>query len=240
MSALAELRRRIRALERTSLSGKANSDKALTFGVAEIDDVLPWGGLAYRGLHEIAGVEGDGSVFGFAAALLGRVEGFVLWCRHRRSRQEAGMPYGPGLAELGLAPDRLILVETGRPKEVLWAMEEGLRCSPLAAVLCEGVTPDLAASRRLQLAAEAGGTIAFVLGPAKSRSPTSVALTRWRVTALPSIPEAKGPGRPCWRAELLRCRGGAVGEWRLEWDDEALRFAVAAAVSERLLAAATG
>jgi protein ImuA len=159
----------------------------------------------------------------------------VLWCRP--ARHEAGVPYGPGLAEFGLGPDRLILVDTNKPRETLWAMEEGLRCRHLAAVVGEEATPDLTASRRLQLAAETGGTLGIVLPPARIRPQTSAALTRWKVTALPSKPEAGGPGRPRWNVALMRCRGGGGGEWALEWEHEALRFAVASPLADRPLAA---
>ena len=110
MSAIAELRARIRALERVSACAGKPSEEVASFGLPELDHALPWGGLPRGGLHEVAGAEQDGAAFGFAAALLGRTHGMVLWCRP--ARQEAGVPYGPGLAEFGLTPDRLILVET--------------------------------------------------------------------------------------------------------------------------------
>ena len=65
--------------------------------------------------------------WGFVAGLLGHRPGPVLWCRSRRTALEAGDPYGPGIAGLGLTPDRLILAEAAKPAELLWAMEEGAR-----------------------------------------------------------------------------------------------------------------
>ncbi|HET8727793.1 MAG TPA: damage-inducible mutagenesis protein [Alphaproteobacteria bacterium] len=238
------LRSAIRHAPGTVLKGSAFLDPAapqggvVEFGVPEIDSALPWGGLPRGGLHEIAGPPGQASLFGFAAALVGRLDGPVLWCRCRRDA-EAGLPYGPGLARFGLPPRRLILAEAARPAETLWAMEEGLRCRGLSAVLSEGVAPDLTASRRLQLAAEAGGTLALMLTPTAS-PPTSAALTRWRVVTAQSMAEAGGPGRARWRVSLLRCRGGTPRDWHLEWDDEALCFSVAAALADRPLALAAG
>jgi protein ImuA len=235
---LADLRERLRRLDHSNES----ADSGVSLGDAAIDQALPWGGLRRGGLHEVVGGNGDGAAFGFAAALLQRLSGeqprrMVLWCRCRRDGQETGLPYGPGLKRFGLEPKHMILVETRRPAEVLWAMEEGLRCRGLAAVLGEGVSPDLTASRRLQLAAEAGGTTALLLP--RDASGVSAALTRWRVKALPSRPNAGGgPGRPRWQAALWRCRGGSTGQWCLEWHDETLRFAVVAALADRPLAAA--
>ncbi|WP_157089201.1 ImuA family protein [Oceanibaculum pacificum] len=180
---------------------------------------------------------GDASVQAFATGLTSRcagADGRALWLRLRRDRQETGEPYGPGLARYGLPPDRLMLVEARAPSDLLWAVEEGLRGGALSVALAEGVSPDVTASRRLQLAAEASGVTALLVssGPVRARS---VALTRWRVTAAPS---ARGVHRPRWQVELLHCRGGKPGSWIMEWDDAALGFAVVPALASRALAQA--
>jgi protein ImuA len=149
-----------------------------------------------------------------------------------------GDPYGPGIAGLGLSPDRLILAEATKPAELLWAMEEGARTKGLAAVVADGVTPDLTASRRLQLAAEAGQGLVFLLGAGR-QSGASTALTRWFVASAPSRPVADGPGRPCWTIELWRCRsGGRPREWIVEWNDATLSLSVVSPMADRSLAAA--
>ena len=204
--------------------------------VAEIDAALPWGGLP-PGLHEIAAAHGDAARTGFAMSLIGRRPGPILWCRSRRTALEAGDPYGPGMAGLGLLPDRLILVEAAKPGELLWAMEEGARTKGLAAVIADGVSPDLTASRRLQLAAEAGNGLLLLMATGRQKS-SSTALTRWFVSSEPSLPEADGPGRPCWKVELWRCRGGGrPQDWMVEWDNAALSLSVVSQVANRPLAA---
>ena len=205
-------------------------------GATEIDNALPWGGLP-PGLHEIAGAHGDAAGVGFAVKLIGRRPGPVLWCRSRRTALETGDPYGPGIAALGLSPDRLILVEAAKPAELLWAMEEGARTKGLAAVVADGVTPDLTASRRLQLAAEAAGGLVFLLVTGRQSTP-STALTRWFAASASSRPEADGPGRPCWTIELWRCRGGGrPQDWMVEWDDATLSLSVVSQMADRSLAA---
>ena len=205
--------------------------------VAEIDAALPWGGFP-PGLHEIAAAYGDAAKIAFAMSLIGRHPGPVLWCRSRRTALEAGDPYGPGIARLGLPPDRLILVEAAKPAELLWAMEEGARTKGLAAVVADGVSPDLTASRRLQLAAEAGSGLVFLLATGRQNIP-STALTRWFVGSAPSRPEADGPGRPRWKIELWRCRGGGrPQDWMVEWDNAALSLSVVSQMADRPLAAA--
>jgi protein ImuA len=210
-------------------------------GAAEIDAALPWGGLA-RGLHEIAAPVGDPAKVAFAASLAGRRSGDggrpILWCRLRRISRAGGDPYGPGIATLGLSPDTLILVEAAKPADLLWAMEEGAKTRGLAAVVGEGVTPDLTASRRLQLAAEAGDGLVLLLPSGRQAAP-STALTRWFLRSLPSVPEAGGPGKPRWGLELWRCRGGGrPGDWIVEWDDAALSLSVVSQLADRSLAEA--
>lgn len=236
---------RIADLLPTNLLNGAVPSACVGTGAAEIDAALPWGGLP-RGLHEIAAPAGDPAKAAFAASLAARRSGDgarpILWCRPRWVSRAVGDPYGPGIATLGLSPDTLILVEAAKPADLLWAMEEGAKTRGLAAVVAEGVTPDLTASRRLQLAAEAGDGLLLLLPSGRPRAPLaapSTASTRWFLRSLPSLPEAGGPGRPRWGIELWRCRGGGrPGEWIVEWNDAALSLSVVSQLADRPLAEA--
>lgn len=236
---LAALRAQIRVLER---GGRAGPLRVLPLGQAALDDHLPGGGLPLSGLHEIAGERAewdDGVASGFCAALLARLlaalgdsGGPVLWAAPRADL------YGPGLAGFGLDPARLLLLRAGNDRDVLWALEEGLRAGALAAVVGEVADLERTAGRRLQLAAEAGGLPCFLLQRRRLAGGTqgpSAAVTRWRVAPLPSDPGPSQPelgwaliGRPRWRVELLRCRGAAPGDFVMEWDDASGVFALAA------------
>jgi protein ImuA len=206
--------------------------RALSLGMPALDDRLPGGGLPLACLHEIEGARAEwdeAAATGFCLLLLARLlaarPGPLLWVAARDDL------YAHGLSALGVDPDRLILVRTRGEAELLWAVEEGLRCRDLAAVVGETAGLERRAGRRLQLAAEANGVTAFALtrrlGPAR-REP-SAAATRWRVSAAPSRPPAFAVaggdrgfiGRPRWRVELLRCRGAPPGAWLLEAPDEA-------------------
>jgi protein ImuA len=230
---LARLREQIRTLEKPGLGGRS----ALEFGEPAIDDELPGGGLASGCLHELAASPQDAAAYGLLAVLLGRLigaAGVALWCGLKRPGRV--MPYGPGLARFGLAVERLVLVRVSKPADLLWAMEEGLRSGRFLAVLGDGLAPDLTATRRLQLAAEAGGGTALLVFPATdSRSNRlSAATTRWRIAACPAVL----PDRPRWQVSLERCRGGGERTWTLEWNHEALRLHMSAALADRPLAAA--
>jgi len=164
-------------------------------------------GMARAALHEVlAGEPGCGAAF--AAMVLGRTAGTVLWIGSGRAEWQA---WPPGLAAWGLTPERLVLLRADRWKDALWAMEEALRCPAVGGALLvpaqgegwETKAPlDLTATRRLQLAAEAGGGLGLILRADQPDAVTQTAAhTRWRVSP------AEGDD-PHWRLELLRMRGG--------------------------------
>ena len=251
---LAALRRRIAALERRTpaLEGAAAGSppgRPWPLGVGALDDALPEGGLAPDGLHEAAGASAaDGpAAAAFLATLLVRharagERGPVLVCQSRGGAARFGRLHGPGWRDLGLEPADLLVLRAHREKDVPWAMEEGLRCGALAAVLAEAGSIEFTVSRRLALAAAEGATPALLLRH-DELGPASAALTRWRVTALPggADPFDEGaPGMPCWRLALVRARGGRPATCEVEWNRETGDFRVAAALADRPAAPRAG
>ena len=260
---LVALRDHIRRIERPN----ALRHGVLPFGVAAIDDALPGGGLALGALHEILGSgpdEEDGAAAAaFVAGIVGRIgapaanplhkqweaagSGIVLWCLKR------GDLYGPGLAEHGLDPARIAQVTAPRDDDILWALEEGLRTphslGGIAAVIGEVGRLPMVAGRRLQLAAERSGIPALLLRrwrnaaeAAAERIRPSAAVTRWRIAALPSLPDVEfvdtpGPtrliGQPRWRVELLRCRGAEPAAWDVEVADASGLVHLSAGLADR-------
>jgi protein ImuA len=240
-SVLDDLRARIARIEQAGRPARC----VVPFGLHEIDAHLPQGGLARGALHEVAG-GGLGAVHGaaaalFAAGVLARMPGPVLWCLRVRDL------FAPALAGAGLHADRVLYAEVGDEQTVLLCLEEGLRHGGLAGVVGEVSRLSMTASRRLQLAAEASGVTAFVLRRWRSAAaatdfgqPTAAA-TRWRVSALPSSPlPVPGVGRARWFVELIRCRAGDCAEWELEACDAEGRLALPADLADRSAAPATG
>jgi protein ImuA len=241
-----DLRAWLRRAEQSGLSS-AKTVPAIAFGIPGIDEHLPAGGLARGALHELVAHSPNdtGAVTDFCVTVLVRLlktqapgrEQPILWCLQNQA-MDAGDLYPPGLSRLGLDPARVLAVRAKRDTDVLWVMEEALRCPALGAVVGEVRTADLTASRRLQLAAEASGITALLLRPASDVLGPSAATTRWRLAASPSIPrgwaaELGEPGAVCWQATLFRCRGGAPGNWQMEWCDETGDLALAAPVRNR-------
>lgn len=93
------------------------------------------------------------------------------------------LPYAPAIADAGLDPARMLVVRPRAGADRLWAMEQALRSGACAAVLGwagEARDPML---RRLKLAAEEGGTPAFLLRPSAHRDEASPAALRLALTA---------------------------------------------------------
>ena len=206
---------------------------ALAFGIPSLDAALG-GGLATGALHEIAAAREAEipAATGFALILAARNQGPLVWIAEDMALAENGAPYGPGLENLGLAPERLIAVAAAKSRDVLWAMEEALAGAGggPGAVLGEirgGV--DLTATRRLALAAGRGRALALLLRSAPAND-ASAAATRFLVGAAPSrplsgaIPMALGPGPPRFCVRLVRNRRGPLGAWVLEFDRVEQRF----------------
>ena len=218
---LDDLRQRIAHLEQ---SGKNRRDwpVPLAFDIAVIDECLPGGGLMPAALHEIVpATPGDmTAALGFATAILGLAarRAPILWCRSGENRYEN--LYAPGLEKFGLYPDNLIIVNAAGEQGLLWSMEEALHNGALAAVLGEAQILTAVSSRRLQLAAERGATMAFLLRNRFDANIVASAMTRWRINAAVSNhPLGPWPGATRWDVILERCRGGVSGNWLLEWKD---------------------
>lgn len=207
------LRHRIRRLE----GFRSETGGGIPSGIEALDACLPGGAVPTGAIHEFLGErpEDAAAASGFFCALLSRFEkkgkGSLVWITRGRGI------YAPGLLAYGICPDDVLFVRAGSDREALWAFEESLRCSSLAAVVCEAGDADLTATRRLQLAAGKSGVTGFFLCHAPRNATASQ--TRWRIRPAESLsPDGvPGPGDPCWRVELLRARGGRSGEWRVVW-----------------------
>jgi protein ImuA len=217
--------------------GRDGARAVLPFGLDALDRRLAGGGLAVDSLHEIAGASSglgdDAAATLFAAAVAARRPGQILWALSRRDL------FAPALAGIGLAPDRVLYAECRNDEEVLAVMEEGLRHGGLSAVVGEAGRVAMAATRRLQLAAEEGGTMALILkrwrrSGSDPLAMTSAAFTRWRLACAPSAPLAvPGVGRARWTVALVRQRGGEPFELLLEAPDEEARLALPARAGDR-------
>ena len=232
----------LRALKNSIRSLEPDRAGAIPFGIAPIDRALG-GGLARGALHEVAASTESAitaaTQFALGVASRAQEPRSVAWIAEEMGLLENGAPYGSGLDDLGLRPERLVTVAAAKSRDVLWAMEEALRCRAVGVVIGEirSVRIDLVASRRLSLAAGRRDVCAFLLRTAMGTD-ASAAATRWTVAGARSRANAAGPGLPRLSVELTRNRHGPVGSWLLEWHCVERRFDLAPSISQPVADAA--
>ena len=208
----------------------------LPLGLPAVDAALG-GGLACGALHELAPAAPAqfGTALGFALTLAalrtaggkGRTSS-ALFIQTDFAALEAGALYGPGLDCLGLPMERLIVLRVPRPVDALWACEEALKSHGVAVVIAElpeaSEAADFTATRRLALAARAGGGLGLLLRHRPLPIATA-ATTRWQVAAAPSTPDRFGGlGHTTFDLSLNRNRRGHSGRFIVSWDHHACAF----------------
>jgi protein ImuA len=183
-----------------------------------VESVFPNGVFPVGAVHEFvsAAPEHAAATGGFMAGVLGslmRGGGACLWISVSR------MLFPPALKFFGVEPDRIIFIDLKKEKDVLWAMEEALKCEGLAAVVGEVREISFTQSRRLQLAVEQSKVTGFLLSNNPAGLKTTACVARWRITPLPSETEETMPGIGFtrWNVELLKVRNGSPGNWKMEW-----------------------
>ena len=226
-----QLRQHLMSLQR--IPGPVERPGLLPLGIPAIDKVLG-GGLMRGALHEIAAA-GEihlPAAAGFALGLaVCTPSPRLFWITEDMGLAESGAPHGAGIDAFGFAPERLVMVSTAHRRDMLWAMEEAVRCRAVVAVIGEIRAGDIGtvAVRRLSLAAAESGTLALLLR-ATPPNDASTAATRWIVGTAPSIPgreQSEREIRSRLTTHLVRNRHGPAGSWILEWSDNDERFILA-------------
>jgi protein ImuA len=157
----------------------------------------------------------EAAAAGFVLTQLGKTTGPILWIQDRLARHESGHPF---LAGLGLHRP-FLMMQLSRPLDVMTAVEEGLRCKALAAVVAElhgnPAAVDFTAMKRLALRSEASAVPCWLIRQAATAD-LSAARNRWRIATLPSAAnpdDPRAPGDPRWQVELFRSRDARPGQW---------------------------
>jgi cell division inhibitor SulA/protein ImuA len=164
-------------------------------GHAALDRELPGGGwptgTLSEVLHDAAGI---GEVGFLSGALARASEGdrMIAWINPPH------LPYAPALAQMGIGLERCLVVRPAHKEDALWATEQALRSGACGAVLFWLAHDEYAWLRRLQMAAEAGRSMAvYYRSSAAERLSTPAHL---RVVLEPAadalrirIPKRRGP-----------------------------------------------
>jgi len=169
-------------------------------------------------MHEFLskGLEGKTATAGFIAGILSSLmqnNGVSVWVGPSQTI------FPPALKAFGIDPDKIIFITLKREKDILWAMEEALKCGGLSAVVSELKEVSFTASRRFQLAVEQSGVTGFILRYNANNINTNACIARWRVAPIPGVSynDLPGIGFPRWNIDLIKIRNGKPGNWQLEW-----------------------
>jgi protein ImuA len=185
---------------------------------AAIKNAFPNAAFPLGAVHELISdsAEDAAATFGFIAAILASImksAGSCIWINGSQS------VFPPALKSFGIRPDNIIFIYLKKEKEILWAMEEALKCKGLSAVIGEVQDLSFNASRRLQLAIEQSQVTGFIVRRNPRNLNTTACLARWKITSLPGeLPaDMPGVGFPRWNVELLKVRNGKPGSWQVEF-----------------------
>jgi protein ImuA len=193
-------------------------------GLGPVEAAFPNGVFPLGTVHELVcgNTEQATACGGFVSGLLSVLTqngGACLWIGL------SGNLFPTALKAFGVEPDRVIFINLSKEKDVLWVMEEALKCEGLAAVVGELREIDFKQSRRLQLAVEQSHVTGFVLRNHSDKMGSTACAARWQISHLPSEPVdgLPGLGFPRWQVELLRVRNGQPGSWIIEWSEGKFR-----------------
>jgi len=197
---------------------KSVNNAATDGGLGPIKNAFPNATFPLGAVHEFLSEKledataSSGFIAGLLATLMGS-SGAILWISACRKI------FPPALKSFGVQPDHVVFIDLRKEKEVIWAMDEALKCGALTAVVGEMKEISFTASRRLQLAVEQSQVTGFILRNQFQNLNTTACVSRWRITPLPSEPMdgLPGIGFPKWRVELLRVRNGKPGVWDIQW-----------------------
>jgi protein ImuA len=231
---LQRLAGQLQKLERNSHLA-CDSSSVISSGLEVLDRLLPDAGFRAGTLIEWMAAKGSADQLALLAARSALGEDRVLIVI-----DDEETLYPPAAAALGIDLRRLILVRPGktarrgaqaetakRPAatrikttsvETLWALEQALASRGVAVTFCRLEKLSARVFRRLQLAAERGKGLGFLIRPATARGEPSWSDVR---LGIETLSEGDSSSARRWRVEVLRCRRGAAGERfaLLEYDD---------------------
>ena len=235
---LADLRRQVEKLE---VKRPPEDGPSISTGSPALDRLLPAGGLRRGTLVEyLSPAVGCGT----GALALGAAREA---CRHGRAlvvveqtpaRSTSGAKggsrfYPPAAAAWGIDLSTIVVLRPVSQADALWALDQALRCPGVGAVWTACDRLDVRDFRRLQLAAEIGGTLGLLLRPARQRGQPTWADVQWLISPRSTVQSPRSKVKRLWTldfglwtvcVELVRCRGAAGGHKVLLELDESDRI----------------
>lgn len=229
MNELADKKEIIRQLKEKILLmegfGTGPDSRRLDFGLGPMNAAFPGGTFPVGTIHEFisptetCAAAANGFLTGLLSTLMEK-GGICLWISNGRK------VFAPALKFFGIEPHRVIFIDVKREKEVLWAMEQGLKCNSVAAVVAELRDISFAESRRLQLAVETSKVTGFLHRHRPRTENPLACVSRWKIRPMAShTGELPGVGFPFIEVELVKIRNGRPGIWQFAWKNGTFRIA---------------
>jgi len=214
-----QLADQIRSIE-TANRSKHSGQAATSTGCSMLDAALPGGGYVPGTLVEWIGEgligEGSGNGSFYLALTAARCamqdnSKYVVVIDSQESF------YPPAAQFMGIALERMIVLRPPNLSDAMWAIDQSLRSSAVAAVLARLDKLSELNARRFQLAAEQSGSLGLFLRPASARSQPSWSEVQWGVNR--ASLRSRSPAERRIHLESLRMRGGRNGQhWTLMID----------------------
>lgn len=187
-------------------------------GFAEIERHFPNQVFPTGTIHEfVTGqLEHTACTSAFILALLAKLhagKGIYVWLGKQRQL------FAPALHLFGIPPHQIIFINLAKPKDILWATEEALKCKSLGGVISELESITFAQSQRLQLTVEKSGVTGFILRTHTENINATACAARWQVSPIISQNEdhLPGVGFANWQVDLLKVRNGSPASFSIAW-----------------------
>ncbi len=182
--------------------------------MTKLEQVFP---LQAQRVHEVCGA----GAFSFAAMACGQVDATILWLQSGWQTEQLNPT---GLTQF-VSPKKLVMVHADTHKDLLACSEDGLRSGAVSLVICEVTQKlDLTAGRRLQLAAEEGGSTGILIIPEGAGS--NATQTRWHCSPIFEGGHTSNKNLTLQDWQLIKNKSGTLTNWKVYWDAKTHRVIV--------------
>lgn len=210
---IARLQQEVYSLQRFKKVNNVTTHTIGPFETAFPNQSFPTGAV-----HEFISYEPEdaaatnGFISGILSHLAGR-SGYSIWVGSAR------VIFPPALKFFGIDPEHIIFLEVSN-KDILWTVEEALKCQAVSAVV--GILPEITfkESRRLQLAVEQSHVTGFIHRYKPKTENITACVSRFKIRSIHSatLDGLPGVGYPHWQADIVKVRNGKPDSWQLQWN----------------------
>lgn len=187
-------------------------------GFAYIEKHFPNQVFPMGTIHEFISTQPEytASTSAFIMGLLAKLnthQGIYVWIGKQRQL------FPPGLSYFGIPAHQIIFINLTKPKDILWATEEALKCKSLSGVISELETVTFAQSQRLQLTVEKSKVTGFILRTQTGTIHATACAARWQISPIASfsLNQLPGVGFANWQIDLLKVRNGSTASFNISW-----------------------